>query len=235
MAYVGEVKVGDVTGKIGSTLYGTCSTGANTPTKQVSIAGLDTVTTGLTIHVKFTNTNTATRAYLRIPSAGNTEYPIYRYGITPAAMNPKLSWNPGAVVSLTFTGNAWVMNDFQDNTTYDNATHSTPGLMSAEDKTDFDLIRANRTTSLVFTNVQTSTWAEDTTTYEDYKFKASISCTGVTANHFVEVCFAPDDIVAYSPASVAQSGEDVVYVWVMVNPGHALTIPTVFAVLPDRT
>jgi len=234
MAFVGKVKAGDVTGRVGSSLYGVCASLANVAAKEVAIEGLDTLMQGLTIHVKFTNSNRASSPTLTIPSTGAGAIPIYRHGATAPGLTDRESWYAGSVLALTYDGSAWQINDWQSDTIYNNATQSVAGLMSPTDKANLDDATANRTTSLKFENVSTSTWAADNT-YTNYGFKASIACTGVTANHFAEVCFAPDDVLNYVPAPVCVTAADTVYVWAMVNPGQALTGITVLAILPDRS
>jgi hypothetical protein len=51
----------------------------------------------------------------------------------------------------------------------------------------------------------------------------------------VQVCFSPEHVVNYVPAPVCLAGADQVTVWMMIDPGASITVPTVFAVLPDRT
>ena len=239
MAFVGQVRAGDVTGRVGSSLYGVCATAANVAAKEVAIEGLDTLIPGLTIHVKFTNSNRTNPATepptLTIPTIDSTPRRIYRHGTVPPGMTDRESWYAGTVVALTYDGTAWEMNDWQSDTIYDNATQGTAGLMSSTDKTTLDNIRDKRTTSLAFQNVATSAWVSDTTTYPDYPYKATLSCPGVTANHFVQVCFSPEHVVNYVPAPVCLAGTDQVTVWMMIDPGVSITVPTVFAVLPDRT
>lgn len=231
MAFVGEVKASDVTGKIGSTLYGVCTTLANVAAKEVAIEGLGTLLPGLTIHVKFTNSNRAASPTLTIPSAGAIAIPIYCYGATSPGITDAESWFAGAVLALTYDGTAWQINGWQmdTNTTYSNATQSAAGLMSAADKAAVD----KRTTSRVYTNMSTSGWASNGT-YSSYPYRASITCSGMTANYFAEVCFNPNDVLSYGLAPVCQTYAGGLYVWAMNNPGRALTGITVFSVLPDR-
>lgn len=133
--YAGKLNVGGTALPIGSTLYGTCATGAGTVAKVGTLANFDTLLTGVTIHIKFTNANTATNPTLNVNSTGAK--PIMRYGTTRAGNNANLSWNAGAVISFTYDGTNWVMNDWL-NATYSNATQSAAGLMSAADKTYLD-------------------------------------------------------------------------------------------------
>ena len=234
MAFVGDVRAGDTTGRVGSRLYGVCDTQANVAAKEVSIEGLDALPVGLTVHVKMVNSNRAQNPTLTIPSTGAGAIPIYRYGATPPGLTDRESWYAGAVLALTYDGAAWQINDWQSDTAYSNATTSAAGLMSATDKANLDNINSKRTTSLIFTGKSTSGWSSDST-HTNYKYKATISCSGVTANHFAEVVFDPDDVLTYVLAPVCRTGANTVEVWALVNPGKALTGITVLAVLPDRT
>ena len=245
MAFVTEVNATDgsveTIGKVGSSLYGVCDSLANVVSKTASVAGLDKLVNGLTIHILFVNGNSTQHPTLTIASASSNAIPIYLHGTQPPGEGDRESWYPNSVLSLTYIYNEgsnpqerWMLNDWQSDTTYQNASSNTAGLMSATDKTNLDHINTTRTTSLKFESKSTSAWAADST-YVNYGFKASIECLGVTANHFAEVCFKPDDVLTYAPASVCVTGQDVIYVWTMVNPGQPLTDITVLAILPDRT
>lgn len=120
MGYVGKVTADGSTHLVGSTLYGTCSTAAATAAKVVTCADFDHLFTGVTIHVKFTNSNTASNATLNVNSTGAKN--LCRYGTTRVGTTTKASWSAGAVVSFTYDGTSWVMNDYiedtDSNTTY---------------------------------------------------------------------------------------------------------------------
>lgn len=114
MAYVGKITdTNGVTGPVGSTLYGTCDTAAATVAKVVTCADFDKLITGVTIHVKFTNNNTSTNPTMDVNSTGAKR--IYRYGTTAAGTSSAWSWYAGAVVSFTYDGSAWIMNDMIGN------------------------------------------------------------------------------------------------------------------------
>lgn len=69
MSYTGVLKVNDfIYSPVGSSLYGTCSTGASTQTKEVVLSAFDDFLTGITIYVKFTNANTAASPKLQVGS-----------------------------------------------------------------------------------------------------------------------------------------------------------------------
>lgn len=116
--YAGKLNVGGSDLPIGSTLYGTCGTGASTAAKVVTCANFDKLLTGVTIHVKFTYSNTASSPTLNVNSTGAKT--IYRYGTTAPSTTEDTSWKAGSVVSFTYDGTYWMMNDWQanDNTTY---------------------------------------------------------------------------------------------------------------------
>lgn len=127
MSYIGNVKVDSTTHLVGSTLYGTCDTAAGTAAKVVTCANFDKLLTGVTIHVKFTYSNTAASPTLNVNSTGAKT--IYRYGTTKPTGEAKSSWNAGAVVSFTYDGTSWFMNDWLNNdTTYNVVSDMNNGL-----------------------------------------------------------------------------------------------------------
>lgn len=117
MSYVSKVTIGSNTHLVGSSLYGTCSTAAGTAQKDVTLDNFDSLQTGVTVHVKFTNSNTVANPKLKVGSTAAT--PIMRYGTTAPSTSVVTSWYAGAVISFTYDGTNWVMNDYiQDNNTW---------------------------------------------------------------------------------------------------------------------
>lgn len=115
MSYLGILTTSDgVEHLVGSTLYGTCSTAANVANKEVICESFSQIVTGVTIHVKFTYSNTSASPTLNVNDQGTS--PIYKYGTTSPGITPDTSWQAGAVVSFTYDGSAWQMNDHLDNT-----------------------------------------------------------------------------------------------------------------------
>lgn len=117
MAYITKVTAGGNTEiPVASSLYGTCSTAAATAAKVVTCADFDTLVQGVTIHVLFTNTNTASNPTMNVNSTG--AYPILRRTDATAGVSEASSWKAGAMVSFTlFRSNPyaeyhWYMNDF---------------------------------------------------------------------------------------------------------------------------
>lgn len=141
-SYVGQINSGGNNLPIASTLYGTCSTAADAVAKVATCANFDKLITGVTIHVKFTNTNTATNPTLNVNNTGAKA--IRRYGSTSAGNAIWTSWNPGAVISLTYDGSAWQMNDFL-NTDYDTSVTQTATTTSADYEVLFSSTADNTT------------------------------------------------------------------------------------------
>ena len=92
-----------------STAYGTCATAAATAAKAVLMDGFDTLLTGVTVHVLFQNSNTAENPTLNVNGTGDK--PIYIAGIVSPGMTAADSWDANAMVSFTYDGSAWRMND----------------------------------------------------------------------------------------------------------------------------
>lgn len=122
MAYITKVTAGGNNEMlVGSSLYGNCTDAANVVAKTVSISGFDTLLNGVTIHVRFANSNTAANPTLNVSSTGAK--PIYKWGTTVPATAANTSWQAGSILSLTYSTDAvstgaWVMNDHLDNSTY---------------------------------------------------------------------------------------------------------------------
>lgn len=129
MSYVGNVTADGSTHLVGSTLYGTCATAAGTAAKVVVCSDFDHLFTGVTIHVKFTYSNTAANATLNVNSTGAKN--LCRYGTTRVGTTTKASWSAGAVISFTFDGTSWVMNDYIEDT---DTGQSTAGATNSTSK-----------------------------------------------------------------------------------------------------
>lgn len=119
-SYIGQIKIGNDTSPVGSTLYGICNTSASTAAKTITttdnsggvLEKFDNLVTGVTIHVKFTNGNTASAPTLRVGSMTTT----------PNITNPNgtLTFAENTIVSLTYDGTNWVVN----------ASQATPGTVA---------------------------------------------------------------------------------------------------------
>ncbi len=108
---IGKINIGtDVECKLASTSYGTCSTAAATVAKVATMEGF-VLLEGITIHIKFTYSNTASNPTLNVNGTGAKK--IYRYGTTVPGTSSTTSWYAGSIVSLTYDGTNWIMNDFK--------------------------------------------------------------------------------------------------------------------------
>lgn len=110
MGYVGKVNAGGSEHLVGSTLYGTCDTAESTAAKVVVCPDFTDLIEGVTIHVKFTHQNSASNnATLNVNSTGAK--PVMEFGSRRAGGNAYYSWQDNSVVSFTYDGTNWVMND----------------------------------------------------------------------------------------------------------------------------
>lgn len=127
VAYLwGKIKsyvTGQVPSSVGdlAPLYGECTTAAKTAAKTVTISGVTELVEGLTIYVRFTYANGVADPTLQVNSL--TAKAIKRYGTTAPSTSAASSWNAGAVVSLTYDGTYWMLNDWI-NTTYSAMTEA---------------------------------------------------------------------------------------------------------------
>lgn len=117
-----KVKIGASTDlyALASTAYFTCTDAANETTKSVSDITGFVLLEGVTIHVKFTNGNTASQPTLNVSSTG--AIPITYYGNTRTD-SQAIAIPAGAVVTLTYIKEGssyyWAMNSgYNVNTTY---------------------------------------------------------------------------------------------------------------------
>lgn len=110
MGYISQVAIdGGEPVPVASSLYGICPTLANNAAKVVLCPNFDHLVNGVTIHVKFSKKNTAANPTMNVNATG--AYPMYRYGATPVGTDEGSSWRDGSVISLTFDGTSWTMND----------------------------------------------------------------------------------------------------------------------------
>ena len=125
MGFINTLNIGGTDYAISDGLYGVCSTAANTAAKVVTCANFDELVIGTTIHVKFTYSNTASNATMNVNSTGAKN--LCCYGTTRVGTTVKTSWQAGAVVSFTYDGTSWVMNDYIADTGVTTDTKNTAG------------------------------------------------------------------------------------------------------------
>lgn len=107
---INTITANNATHPLASTAFATCNTAANVVIKNAISNNSISLVTGLTLPILFTYSNTATNAQLSIN--GGLAYPIYRYGTTAPGINSDTSWKEGSLISFTFVGNSWKMNDY---------------------------------------------------------------------------------------------------------------------------
>lgn len=80
----------------------------------------------------------------------------------------------------------------------------------------------------VFTNVNIATtdFVADIT-YPYFKYKAIITCNGITADYIAEVIFNVDDAMSGNYAPVTLTGANTVTIYAVEVPTSAITIPTI--------
>ena len=111
MGYIGKIQ--DTAGNtqlVGSTLFGTCDTAAATMAKIVTCADFSELVTGVTIHVRFTNSHSATSMSLNVNNTGTIQAVRAHPNSSFVSINGP-AWVAGAVVSFTYDGTYWVLND----------------------------------------------------------------------------------------------------------------------------
>lgn len=112
MSYVGKIAAGGSTHPVGSMLYGTCSTSASSAAKAVVCPSFDSLDTGVTIHVKFTNQNTAASPTLNVNNTGAKPITgMLSDSGSSSTSQTTPNWAEGSVVSFTYDGTDWIMND----------------------------------------------------------------------------------------------------------------------------
>lgn len=107
MAYITKKTTQDGVKPIGSNLFGTCLTSSNTATKVVTLDDFDVLVQGVTIHVMFRFAN-AVESGVQLKVGSTEPRPVFCNGETG-----KGKWEEGAVISFTYTGALWAMNDTQ--------------------------------------------------------------------------------------------------------------------------
>lgn len=93
-------------------------------------------------------------------------------------------------------------------------------LAVKELSTEVETIQTNEKAQiLTFTSksIATSAWASSTT-YADYPYRATVSCSGVTTNHIPHVAFRVAQADSGNFASVAESTSNGVYVYAKEKP-----------------
>ena len=105
--------------------YGECDTAAATAAKVVTVTSNSfNLYSGVTVRIKFDYTNTASAPTLNVNSTGAKN--IVKWGTTAVGTSTSTSWTAGSIVSFTYDGTSWVMNDHIDDTDTNNAVLQSP-------------------------------------------------------------------------------------------------------------
>lgn len=112
-----------------SSAYGECSTDAMTAAKTVEMTGF-TLIKGITVFIKFTNSNLAEAPTLNVNGTGAK--PIVLYGTTNSDTTEETTgWWDGAILALTYDGTSWVRNTgYNTDTHYESALYAGTGSAS---------------------------------------------------------------------------------------------------------
>ena len=117
MAYASKKKLSDNSiVPLGSNLFGVCATASGTATKIVTMPDFNVLVEGVTIHVHFDHSNTASNPMLQVGST--SAQAIKRNGVMSGV------WEDGSVISFTYNGTNWVQNDSNYEAEIDSITNA---------------------------------------------------------------------------------------------------------------
>lgn len=214
--------------RIASTFYGTCETAAATAEKAVTLSDScvfndSCLVTGATIHVKFTNSNTNATPTLKVGTA--TAKQIMAYGTTKAGTTATASWYAGSVVSFTYDGTYWIMNDYKTDTNTNTwravnvngtqllGTGTRTGAVNFKSGTnvtvsgsgnDITISATASGASTIPVTIPVSGWLQDTTNNYYYN---DVTVSGVTASDNYEIVgFIPSSTISDNATIKEQLG-----------------------------
>ena len=117
---INTITANNSTHPLASTAYAVCSSNASSQVKIVAVKNYDNVNIemplikGITLPIFFINSNTAINPILQINDHAAVQYPIYKFGNTAPGITPSDSWMPESMISLTFYGDCWRINNYFD-------------------------------------------------------------------------------------------------------------------------
>lgn len=84
---------------------------------------------------------------------------------------------------------------------------------------------------LTFTNltVEPTMWLEDTT-YDEFGYRADITCEGVTDAFFSDVVFGPTEATSGNYAPISVTGDGTVTIYAAELPENSISIPTILCI-----
>lgn len=143
-----KVSANSGTHLISTSFYGTCATAAGTAAKAVivndpNITDAITLVNGMTLAVKFTNSNSVASPTITVynnsgtaasPTQGSTtliaQKSIMRYGTTAPSTSAASSWTAGAIVLFIYDGTNWIESSSWDNNDNTTALGSMSGTLA---------------------------------------------------------------------------------------------------------
>lgn len=137
---------------------------------------------------------------------------------------------PAVHKSVIRIGTNGVLYICTDDTTIGNVpSHAETHMIGGSDALKASDIGA-QTARQTFTNktVAAASWLSNST-YADFPYRASVSCSGVTASTFAEVVFSPADATSSNYAPICQTYVGGVYLYAKEIPSESITIPTIIA------
>lgn len=188
MSYVGRVSAANAEHFVASTAYGVCGTAAGTAAKVVVMEDFDTLLTGITIQVLFQNSNTAANATLNVNNTGAK--PIYIAGIASPGTTAAGSWHANSIISFTYDGSAWRMNDVKGSVGV-TVTAAAGAWSSATPSTQTISISGLR----AFDNIVFGLSGTATAEQYDASVKGEIICTGQANGNITLTCYGAEPLV----------------------------------------
>ncbi len=96
--------------------YGTCSTSSSSPEKIVTVNGSFSLVEGVQVTVRFVNAPAYQGRRWTLNVNGTGAKAIYKYGTTGSYSSGDDSWYAGSIVTFTYNGSAWIINNWEGTT-----------------------------------------------------------------------------------------------------------------------
>jgi len=96
--------------------YGTCSTSSSSPEKIVTVNGSFSLVEGVQVTVRFVNAPAYQGRGWTLNVNGTGAKAIYKYGTTGSYSSGDDSWYAGSIVTFTYNGSAWIINNWEGTT-----------------------------------------------------------------------------------------------------------------------
>lgn len=129
---ISTLQIKGVNHYIASSAYAVCTTSSGTAAKVASIQGEAsnnfTLYNGITVHIRFQYTNTASNVTLNINNTGAK--PLYIYGTTRPGTTEYTSWKNNTIVTITYDSN---LNAYLINSYYEKNISGTSGAPAGTD------------------------------------------------------------------------------------------------------